>query len=322
VQGGGTWRRETEITGETLFGPKEALFHPQFGREAYKGGPRNRGPEADQGVGGGHSTEERRENRWEGRTATSTRHSKRGKAAGLLPRGKAQCRRKSARSKTPKRMDKVRKLQRTLYRAAKLQPERRFTLLYDKVCRKDILNEAWCRVKRNRGAAGIDKIDNEAVISYGEEHFLEEIRDALITMKYRASKVRRVHIRKPGQPGRTRPLGIPIIKDRVVQMAVKLVIEPLFEVAFPPCSYGFRPKRTPRMALKTIVESLNMGYHHVVDVDLQSYFDTIDHDLLMELVVRRVGDKEVLRLIRSWLKAGIIEDGKIKSPVRGTPQGG
>jgi group II intron reverse transcriptase/maturase len=117
-------------------------------------------------------------------------------------------------------------------------------------------------------------------------------------------------------------LGIPTVKDRVVQMAVKIVVEPLFEADFMPCSFGFRPKKTPRMALKAIVDSVNEAYLYVVDVDLQSYFDTIDHELLMRLVERRVGDVQILRLIRAWLKAGVLEEGKVTHPDRGSPQGG
>ncbi|MBN2311146.1 MAG: group II intron reverse transcriptase/maturase [Candidatus Hydrogenedentes bacterium] len=177
-------------------------------------------------------------------------------------------------------------------------------------------------MKRNGGAAGVDKVSIEEVKKYGEERFVQEVAEALRTERYRVSHVRRVHIPKPGQPGRTRPLGIPTLKDRVVQMAVKLVVEPLFETAFLPCSFGFRPKKTPRMALARVARSINEGYAHVVDVDLQSYFDTIDHNLLMELVERRVGDKRVLRLIRAWLKAGVMEEGKVRQPVRGSPQGG
>ena len=323
VQGGGTRRKRTKITGETLFGPAAEVYAPRpAGREAHKGRTRKRRNDAEQGVGGGRSTNEPRDNRGEGRAATSIKRAKRGKAAGLPPQGKAQPRPKPGRRKAPERLDKARKLQRTLYRTAKLQPERRFDLLYDKVCRIDILEEAWRRVKSNGGAAGVDKVSIAEICEYGEERFLRELQQELQTNTYRVNHVRRVHIPKPGQPGRTRPLGIPTVKDRVAQMAVKLVIEPLFEADFCPCSYGFRPKRTPRMALSAIVTSLMAGYTHVVDVDLKSYFDTIDHDLLMGLVQRRVGDLRVLRLIRAWLKAGVMEDGMVRHPDRGSPQGG
>ncbi len=318
VQGGGTRRKRTKITGEILSGPAvEQLMLLTSGREAYKGNPRNRGNDARQEVGDGHSTDEPWENHGEERAVTSTTRSKRGKTAGLRPRGYA-----SSRPKPPKRLDKVRKLQRTLYRVAKSEPERRFTWLYDKVCRLDILQEAWRRVKANGGAAGVDKVSIATIEAYGEDRFLEEIRKALQSESYRSSHVRRVHIPKPGQPGRTRPLGIPTVKDRVVQMAVKLVIEPLFDADFRPCSFGFRPKKTARQALSCIAKSIREGYSHVVDVDLKSYFDTIDHTLLMGLVERRVGDKRVLRLIRAWLKAGVMEEGKVHNPVRGSPQGG
>jgi group II intron reverse transcriptase/maturase len=205
---------------------------------------------------------------------------------------------------------------------AKQQPDRRFTLLYDKVCRHDILQEAWQRVKSNKGAAGVDQVDIDAIRDYGEDRFLREVEEELRSRRYRAALVRRVHIPKPGQPGKTRPLGIPTVRDRVVQMAVKLVVEPLFEADFIPCSFGFRPKKTPRMALSAIVQSVNEGYSFVVDVDLKSYFDTISHELLLRLVERRVGDVQVLRLIRAWLKAGVMEEGKVTHPDRGSPQGG
>ncbi len=323
VEGGGTRRQHSKITGETLFGPtEEFVAKASVGRQAYKGSPRNRRNDAGQGVGGGHSTDETRDNRVEGRTAASTERAKRGKAAGLPPRGKAQTRTKTRRRTPPPRMDKARKLQRTLYRVAKSQPERRLTLLYDKICRIDILKEAWRGVRSNGGAAGVDRMTIDAVREYGEERFLKELQQELIAESYRVNHVRRVHIPKPGQPGQTRPLGIPTVKDRVAQMAVKLVIEPLFEADFRPCSYGFRPKRTTRMALSVIAKSLKAGYTYVVDVDLKSYFDTIDHDLLMEFVSRRVGDVRILRLIRAWLKAGVMEEGKVRHPDRGSPQGG
>ena len=319
VEDGGTQRKHIRFTGETLFGPAEAT---STGREAYKGQTRKRGNEAGQGVGGGYSTNETRENRVEGRAATFIKRTKQGKASGLPPQGKAQPRTRQARRKAPARLDNARKLQRTLYRVAKRQPERRFTLLYDKVCRQDILQEAWQRVKSNKGAAGVDRVDIDAICNNGEEQFLRELSQELQSRQYRAALVRRVHIPKPGQPGKTRPLGIPTVKDRVVQMAVKLVIEPLFEADFMPCSFGFRPKKTPRMALSAIVQGINDGYLFVVDVDLKSYFDTISHELLLELVKRRVGDVQVLRLIRAWLKAGVMEEGKVTHPDRGSPQGG
>lgn len=317
--GGSTQRQNIKLTGETLFGPSEETSD---GREAYKGRTRKRGNEAGPGVGGGQSTDELRENRREGRAATFIKRTKQGKAAGLPPQGKTQPRTRQARRKAPARLDNARKLQRTLYRVAKQQPERRFTLLYDKVCRQDILQEAWKRVKSNKGAAGVNQVDIEAVCNHGEERFLCELAHELRSRSYRAALVRRVHIPKPGQPGKTRPLGIPTVKDRVVQMAVKLVIEPLFEADFVPCSFGFRPKKTPRMALSAIVQSINDGYSFVVDVDLKSYFDTISHELLMRLAERRIGDVQVLRLIRAWLKAGVMEEGKVTHPDRGSPQGG
>ena len=231
VSGGGTQRQTIELTGETLFGPAEET---PTGREAYKGETRKRSNEAGQGIGGGHSTKELRDNRREGRAATFIKRTKQGKAAGLPPQGKAQPRRKPAERKAPVRLNNARKLQRTLYRVAKQQPERRFTLLYDKVCRRDILQEAWQRVKSNKGAAGVDQVDINAIRDYGEDRFLLEVEEELRSRQYRTGLVRRVHIPKPGQPGKTRPLGIPTVKDRVVQMAVKLVIEPLFEADFLP----------------------------------------------------------------------------------------
>lgn len=319
VQDGSTQREPIELTGETLFGPAEATL---AGREAYKGGPRKRGNEAKRGVGGGRSTGERREKRREGRAATFIKRTKQGKAAGLPPRGTAQPRRKPEERSALVRLNPARKLQRTLYRVAKQQPERRFSLLYDKVCRLDILQEAWRRVQANKGAAGVDQQSIDAIRAAGEEQFLQELGQELRSQRYRSAMVRRVHIPKPGQPGKTRPLGIPTVRDRVVQMAVKLVIEPLFEADFRPCSYGFRPQRTPRLALRALVQRINAGYRQVVDVDLQGYFDTIDHELLLQLVARRVGDVRVLRLIRAWLKAGVLAEGRVTHPDRGAPQGG
>jgi RNA-directed DNA polymerase len=319
VQGGGMQRKRIKITGETRLGLAGKVT---ASREAYKGDPRNCRNDAEPGVGGGHSTEETWENQMEGRPATFIERTAKGKTTGLLPRGEAQSRSKPRGGKPPERLDKVRKLQRALYRVAKRQPERGFTLLYDKVYRRDVLQEAWRRVKANRGAAGVDGVTIAEIERMGVEQFLDEVERELREESYRATNVRRTNIPKAGQPGKCRPLGIPVVQDRVIQMAVKIVVEPLFEADFAPCSYGFRPKRTPRMALSVLAEKLQVGYEYVVDVDLKSYFDTIDHELLMRLVEKRVGDKRVLRLIRAWLKAGVMEEGKVTHPVRGSPQGG
>jgi RNA-directed DNA polymerase len=282
------------------------------GSQVHKAFNRKRRGNVGQGVGGGHSTVEARDKRVEGRAAASIMRTKDGKVAGLHPRGQA----------LSQPLDKTRKLQRSLYRTAKQQPKRRFTLLIDKIRRKDLLLEAWQRVRKNGGAAGIDRQSIAWVDEYGAGQFVEEIKAELDAETYRSQPVRRVFIPKPGQPGKVRPLGIPTLRDRVVQMAVKLVIEPLFEADFRACSYGFRPLRTPRQALSEIAKRTQAGFEHVVDVDLKSYFDTIDHQRLMALVERRVGDIAVLRLIRGWLKAGVMEEGKITHADKGTPQGG
>ena len=219
VEGGGTCEQNNKITGESLFGPAVEFPRLDAGREVHKGQTRKHGNDAAQGVGGGHSTDEARDNRVKGRTATSTKRAKQGKAAGLPPQGKAPSRPKTPRRKPSQRLDPARKLQRTLYRTAKSQPERRFDLLYDKVCRADILEEAWQRVKSNGGAAGVNQVSIAEVREYGEERFLLELQQELRTETYRVNYVRRVHIPKPGQPGRTRPLGIPTVKDREIGRA-------------------------------------------------------------------------------------------------------
>lgn len=223
---------------------------------------------------------------------------------------KAQC--------TPK--EKVRVLQRKLYRVAKAQPERTFGVLYDKVCQKEVLAVAWDHVRRNRGTAGIDGETIEAIEAYGVKQFLDEIRRELTQHRYRPQPVRRVFIPKPD--GRQRPLGIPRIRDRVVQAAVRIVIEPLFEASFRPGSYGFRPKRGAQQAIRDIRKWAAYGYDRVIDLDLRSYFDTLDHGLLMKLVARRVRDPRVLRLIRRWLRAGVLHEGRKEETLIGTPQGG
>ncbi len=216
--------------------------------------------------------------------------------------------------------DKVRVLQRKLYRAAKDNPRRKFGVLYDKVYRQDVLRQAWSNVKANKGAAGIDEQTISAAEEYGVQRLLGEIGEVLLSKSYRPSPVRRVYIPKPD--GRQRPLGIPTVTDRIVQAAVKIVIEPIFEAGFADFSYGFRPKRSAQDALREIYKYINFGCHWVVDADLKSYFDTIPKDKLIKLVRMRITDKFVIKLLSLWLEAGVMEDGKLSHSPLGTPQGG
>jgi len=221
-------------------------------------------------------------------------------------------------------VSKVQELQAKLSCAAKQSLERRFGALYDKVYREDVLREAWRRVRANKGAPGIDNqtIEHiEAVI--GVSTFLEELRKELHTQIYRPLPVQRCWIEKSGKPDK-RPLGIPIVKDRVAQMAAKLILEPIFETNFMQCSYGFRPGRSAHDAISMIERKITFdGYQIIVDADIKGYFDSIDHIILMRLVERRISDPRMLKLIRSWLKAGVMESGQYKaSNDTGTPQGG
>ena len=216
--------------------------------------------------------------------------------------------------------EKVRQLQRKLYVCAKQSRTRRFHALYDRIYRSDVLWEAWRRVRSNGGAAGIDAETIQAIEQRGVGEFLAEIEAALRAGRCRPSPVKRRYI--PKADGKQRPLGIPTVRDRVVQMAAKLVIEPIFEADFQPCSYGFRPKKSATQALEAIREAGNRGLNFVVDADIQGYFDSIQREDLMDLLKERISDRRVLKLIRQWLEAGVMEDGTVRETLAGTPQGG
>lgn len=217
-------------------------------------------------------------------------------------------------------IEKVRQLQRKLYLAAKENSKRKFHALYDKIYREDILKEAWKRVKTNGGTGGIDGISIEAVETYGVEKLIGEIEQKLMQGQYHPQPVKRVYIPKPD--GTERPLGIPTIEDRIVQMAVKIVIEPVFEADFKDNSYGFRPKRSAHQALEVVRKACNNKGWWVVDADIKGYFDAINHDKLMKLVEMRLNDRRIVKLLWQWLKAGIMNDGKYQESEVGSPQGG
>ncbi len=217
-------------------------------------------------------------------------------------------------------VDKVRELQRKLWTCAKRSQTRRFHALYERIHRSDVLWEAWRRVRSNGGAAGVDRQTLETIEERGVIPFLSGIQADLQAGRYRPQPVRRRYI--PKGDGKQRPLGIPTVRDRVVQMATKIVIEPIFEADFLPSSHGFRPKKSATEALEAIREAGNQGHNFVVDADIQGYFDSIDQGKLMRRVEQRISDQRVLKLIRQWLRAGVMEDGTVRETLAGTPQGG
>ena len=216
--------------------------------------------------------------------------------------------------------EQVRQLQRTLYRTAKQSTAVKFYSLYDKVWRTDVLQEAWRQVKANQGAPGVDGESIEGIVSRGEEGLmLGQLQKQLREKTYRFQPVRRVDIPKP--KGGTRPLGIATVEDRVVQTAMKLVLEPIFEADFHDCSYGYRPQRDAKEASRAIRNDLYQGAWSVVEIDFRSYFTTIPHDKLMILIKQRVVDGSMLRLIKQSLKVGVAYQGKIEPMTVGVPQG-
>jgi RNA-directed DNA polymerase len=212
-------------------------------------------------------------------------------------------------------------LQHALYRAAKADPGRRFHALYDKVRRRDVLWRAWVMVRSNNGAPGIDKITLAQVEEYGVTRLLDELASELGEGRYRPLPARRVLIPKPGTKER-RPLSIPPVRDRIVQAAVKIVLEPVFEADFLPCSFGFRPRRSAHDALQVLIDECAQGRRWVVETDIASCFSAIPHGKLMEAVEERICDQPVLKLLRAMLRAGVMEDGQVRRTAAGTPQGG
>ena len=221
--------------------------------------------------------------------------------------------------KTNNSKEKVRQLQNKLYLTAKKCQKRRFHALYDKVYRDDVLIEAWKRVKANKGSSGVDGIRIEDIEKMGIEKYLKELKKELREGKYIPSPVKRVMIPKPD--GSERPLGIPTVRDRIVQMAAKIAIEPVFEADFRECSYGFRPKRSAKQALEVVRKACNNKGYYVVDADIEKFFDNVNQDKLMMLIEQRISDRRILKLIRQWMGSGILYGNILTISELGTSQG-
>ncbi len=218
--------------------------------------------------------------------------------------------------------DPVRALQHALYRAAKADPGRRFHALWDKVFRRDVLWRGWIAVRANEGAPGVDSVTLAEVEEYGVVRLLDELADELRQGRYRPLPARRVFIPKPGVEGESRPLSIPSVRDRIVQAAVKIVLEPVFEADMLPCSFGFRPKRGAHDGLQVLIDESWRGRRWVVETDIANCFSAIPREKLMQAIEERVCDQSVLKLLRVILRAGVMEEGQVRRPVTGTPQGG
>jgi len=214
----------------------------------------------------------------------------------------------------------LQEFRRKLYVKAKAEPKFRFYSLYDKTYRMDVLAEAWRKVKANGGTSGIDGETCEVIEEQGLDGYLAELQLEMQQERYQPQAVKRVYI--PKANGKKRPLGIPTIRDRIVQTAFLLVLEPIFEADFAETSYGFRPEKSAHDAVREIYKYLNWGCEEVYDVDLEKYFDTVEHHKLMKLIARRIVDKQILHVIKLWLGCGYVEDGEHKQSKRGTPQGG
>ncbi len=295
----------------TVGNTRDPPWQPPSGKDhAHKG--QTESVRSQEGVRGVRSTCEGGEKPLEGRDPALSELERGGKREGMVGRPN------NPEGGSPE--EKVRKLQRQLWTCAKRSRSRRFHALYDRIWRSDVLLEAWKRVKANGGAAGVDEVSIGDIEERGAGEYLKEIQSVLKAGRYRPSPVRRRYI--PKGDGKQRPLGIPTVRDRVVQMATKLVIEPLFEADFQPCSWGFRPRRSATQAMEVIREAGNHGHNVVLDADIRDYFGSIDHGKLMVLVKERVSDRRVLKLIGQWLAAGVMEDGTVRETLAGTPQGG